>query len=241
MANQSTIEAKPRTAGKHFNRKARREMQIPAVVYGPKTKAVNFTISEQDAIRYSRRGFENTIFTLKSTDEGLNGLKVLRKDIDIHPLSRKPIHLDFFAPDMTKAVRVNVELRFVGKALGVGEGGVFSAIRRDVEIECLPTEIPDFFEVDVSNIGLNQSMHVSDVNFPANVKLITSPTETIASVAIVEEIVAAPTPDATAAAATPDAAAAAGAAAPGAAPGAAPAAGAAAPAAGGDKKDEKKK
>jgi large subunit ribosomal protein L25 len=136
---------------------------------------------------------------------------------------------------MTKAVRVNVELRFVGKALGVGEGGVFSAARRDVEIECLPTEIPEFFEVDVSNIGLNQSMHVSDVNFPSNVKLITSPGETIATVAIVEEVVAA----APEAAAAPGAEGAAAPAAGGtAAPGAAPAAGAAAA---GEKKDEKKK
>jgi large subunit ribosomal protein L25 len=244
MANtQTTIEVKSRSTGKHHNRANRMDSRIPCVVYGPKIKPANFTLREQDAVRYSKRGFENTIFTLKSDDKSLDGLKVLRKDLDVHPLTRKPIHLDFFAPDMTKTVRVNVELRFTGKALGVGEGGVFSAVRRDVEIECLPTEIPEFFEVDVSGIGLNQSMHVSDVTFPSNVKLITSPGETIATVAIVEEIVAEVTPEAAAAAATAEAAAAApgaaGAAAPGAAPGAAPAAGAAP--AGGDKKDEKKK
>ncbi len=230
-----TIEVAPRTAGKHFSRGSRLEKRIPAVVYGPKMKPANFTMAENDAIKYARRAFENTIFTLKSNDKDLNGLVVLRKQIDIHPLSRRPIHLDFFAPDMSKAVRVNVELRFTGKSLGVAEGGVFSAARRDVEIECLPTEIPEFFEVDISGIGLNQSMHVSDVNFPSNVKLITSPGETIATVAIVEEVVAAVIPDAAAVtAAAPGAAPAAGAPA---APGAAPAAAAA----GAEKKDEKKK
>ena len=233
MAIQNlTLEVAPRTAGKHHSRHSRAEKRIPAVVYGPKTKPVTFTMAENDAVKYARRAFENTIFTLKSTDTALNGLVVLRKQIDIHPLSRRPIHLDFFAPDMTKTVRVNVELRFVGKALGVGEGGVFSAARRDVEVECLPTEIPEFFEVDVSNIGLNQSMHVSDMNFPPNIKLITSPGETIATVAVVEEVVASVIPEAAAATAegAAPAAAAAGA-------GAAPAAGAAA----GEKKDEKKK
>lgn len=236
MAVQNlTIEVAPRTAGKHHSRSSRLEKRIPAVVYGPKTKPGTFTMAENDAIKYARRAFENTIFTLKSADKDLNGLVVLRKQIDIHPLSRRPIHLDFFAPDMTKVVRVNVELRFTGKALGVGEGGVFSAARRDVEIECLPTEIPEFFEVDISGIGLNQSMHVSDVNFPSSVKLITSPGETIATVAIVEEVVASVIPEAAAATAEGAAPAAAGGAA---APGAAPAAAAAAA---GDKKDEKKK
>ncbi|MGE0764637.1 MAG: 50S ribosomal protein L25 [Bdellovibrionales bacterium] len=237
MAQQNlTIEVKPRTSGKHFSRSARKEQQIPAVVYGPKTKPLNLSLFELDAVRYSKRGFENTIFTFKSEDKALNGIKVLRKALTIHPLSRKPVHLDFYALDMAKNVRVNVELRFTGKALGVGEGGVFNAIRRDVEVECLPTAIPEFFEVNVSGMGLNESMHVSDVTFPEGVKLITSPQETIANCAIVEEIVAAAPVAAADAAAAPGAAPAAGA--PAAAPGAAPAA--AAPAAGGDKKAEKK-
>lgn len=234
MAQQNlTIEVSTRKGGKHVARSSRMKKLIPAVVYGPKTKPLNLTLAELDAVRYSKRGFENTIFTFKSGDKDLDGIKVLRKAMTIHPLSRKPVHLDFYALDMSKAVRVNVELRFTGKALGVGEGGVFNTVRRDVEVECLPTAIPEFFEVDVTNLGLNQSMHVSDVTFPSGVKLITSPQETIATCAVVEEVVAAaPTAVAADAAATP----AAGAAAP--AAGAAPAA-AAAPAAG-DKKAEKK-
>ncbi len=225
MAVQNlSIEVKPRTAGKHFSRGSRKIKEIPAVVYGPKTKSVNFLLSELDASRYSRRAFENTIFTLKSTDKSLDGLKVLRKAIDVHPLTRRPVHLDFFAPDMTKAVRVNIELRFTGKAVGTGEGGLVSMVRRDVEIECLPTEIPSFFELDVTNLGLNQSMHVSDVKFPEGIKVITSMQETVATCAVVEEITVA-APEAAAAPADGAAAAPGAPAAPGAAPaGAAPAA-----------------
>lgn len=222
MAQQQlNLKTSVRTAGKHFARTLRKELRIPAVVYGPKTKSTSIDIAQLDAIRCSKHGFENTFFTLQSDDKEINGLKVMRRAVEIHPVSRLPIHIDFLAPDMTAAVRVNVEIRFVGKAEGVKSGGVFNTIRRDVEVECLPLEIPEFFEVDVTNLALDESMHVSDIKFPENVKLMTSPTETIANVAMIKEEVAAPV-----AAASTDAAPAAAAGAP-AAPGAAPAAAAA--------------
>lgn len=237
MAGRETIKlnATPREVGKHFSRGLRKNRLIPAVVYGPKTKSTTLYISENDALKVSRHGFENSIFTFESQDGTLNGLKVLKKSSDIHPVSRRPIHLDFFAPDMTQKVRVNVEVRYTGKARGTADGGLVSAIRRDVEIECLPLEIPEFFTLDITELGLNESMHVSDIQFPENIRVITSKDETIVSCAEVkEEVIAAPT----------EAAAAEGAAAPGAAPAAgaaaAPAAGAAAGAgkapAGGDAK-----
>jgi large subunit ribosomal protein L25 len=231
MAGNQTLNlnAEKREAGKHFSRTLRKGRMIPCVVYGPKTKPLNLSIGENDAIRCSKHGFENSIFTLQSKDGALNGMKVLRKAIDIHPLSRRPVHLDFFAPDMTKVVRVDVEIRLTGKAQGITEGGLVSQVRRDIEIECLPLEIPEFFELDISPMGLNESMHVSDLNVPSNFKIITSTDETLVTCAIVAEEVAAPVvaaADATAAAAAPGAAGAP--AAPGAA--GAPAAAAAAPA-----------
>lgn len=213
-----TIAAQPRTPGKATARGLRVERSVPAVVYGPKTKNFSFSIPEIDAVRYTRHGFENTIFTLQSDDKNLNGLKVLTKTYDVHPVSRRPIHLDFFAPDMTQAVRVSVEVRLTGKAAGLADGGLVSQVKRDVEIECLPLEIPEYFELDISSLELNASMHVSDIQFPKGVKLIDSEDETLVTCAIVEETVAA-APAADAAAAAPAAGAA-----------ATPAAGAAAPA-----------
>ncbi|MBX7232209.1 MAG: 50S ribosomal protein L25 [Bdellovibrionales bacterium] len=193
MALQNfTIQVSKRQTGKHNSRALRRDAKVPAVVYGPKTVPLSFNLTEQDAVRYSKHGFENAIFTLESSEKDLNGLKVLRKETTIHPATRRPIHMDFFALDMTQAVRVHVELRFEGKSLGVSEGGVFSAARRDVEIECLPTEIPEYFTVDITNLGLNQSLHVSDASIPSHFKLITSSHETIATCAVVEEVVATP-------------------------------------------------
>lgn len=188
------INVSLRKPGKHFSRSMRTQRIVPAVVYGPKVENYNISLSEVDALRYSSHGYENSIFTLTSSDAKINGLKVLKKTTDIHPVSRRPVHMDFFAPDMTQEVRVHVELRFIGKPEGVKEGGVFSAIRRDIEVECLPTEIPEFFEVDVSHLQLDESLHVSDLKLPESIKLITSSKETIASVAEVSEEAESPTP-----------------------------------------------
>ena len=225
MSTQQNLKigASAREPGKATSRGLRQERFVPCVVYGPKTKPLSISIPINDAVKYSARGYENSIFTLDSKDGGVNGLKVLRKSLDIHPVTRRPIHMDFFAPDMTQAVRVNVEVRITGKAAGTAEGGLVSMVRRDVEIECLPLEIPEFFELDITPMGLNESMHVSDIKFPENLKVITSMEETIVSCAEVkEEAVAAPVAAAEGAAAAPGAAPAAG---------ATPAAGAAAPAA----------
>ncbi len=205
-----TLEAFPRKAGKGQSRSLRRDKNTPAVVYGPQVNGLPFSLLEKDVVKYSKQQFENTIFTLKSPDSTLNGLKVLRKAIDIHPVSRRPVHIDFIAPDMTKEVRVNVELRFEGKAKGLLEGGVVNIVKRDIEVECLPTAIPEYIAVDISNLDIDGSIHVSDISIPAGLELITSADETVATCATVDEEPA-----------TPAAAAAEGAAAAGGAEGAA--------------------
>ncbi len=230
-----------RTIGKHFSRGLRRDKQVPAVVYGPKIKNVSISLRESEVVKFAKSKYENTIFVLKSKDSQLNGLKVLKKAVDIHPTSRRPVHLDLFALDLTKSVRVFIEIRFDGKAVGTKEGGVLNTVKREVEVECLPTNIPAFVSIDVTHLGVGDSIHASELVMPADVKLLTLPTETICTVSVVEEEKAAPVVAATAEGAV--AADGAAAAAPGAAGAAAPAADAkagAAPAAGA-KKDEKKK
>lgn len=180
------INASLRTPGKGNCRKLRAEKNIPAVIYGPKADPVNIFIEERDAVKYTKHGYENTIFTFKSEDKAVNGQQVLKKSMSVHPVSRKPMHIDFYAPDMTQTVNVNVELSFTGKSQGEKDGGVFNAIRREIEIECLPTEIPEKFEVDISGLNLGDNLHVSDLNL-GDVKIITAAELTICSVAEVKE------------------------------------------------------
>lgn len=212
MTNQQSLEinVSPRTPGKGKARSLRSTKMVPAIVYGPKISGASFSFSEIEADKYSKHKFDNVIFTLKSEDPKLNNLRVLRKDFDVHPLSRRPIHFDFYAIDMTAEVTVDVELRFEGKPAGAAEGGLLNIVRRDVEISCLPGNIPEFISVDVSELGLGESIHVSDLKLPPSVEMVTNSTDTLATCAVVKEEVAtpevSPTDAAAAGGATPGAA-----------------------------------
>ena len=192
MKETIEIDIEPRTPTKSLNKKLRLSNRVPAVVYGPKVTNTSFSVRELDAKKYSARRFENVLFKFKSSDKNLNGLQVLRKDTTFHKVNRRPIHLDFYAIDMTQTIRLSIEIRFEGKPEGVKEGGVFNIIARDVEIECLPTDIPEFFSVDVTQLQLNDSLHVSDLKISEKFKLLTPVTETICTVAQPKEEVLEP-------------------------------------------------
>ena len=178
-----------RKSGTSQSRELRRKQLVPAIVYGPRQKSTALALDIRHVEKYSKKEYENKIFTFKSKQKDLDGLKVLKKDISFHKVTRKPLHVDFLSLDMSKRVRVNVEILFTGKARGVKEsGGVFSVVRRNVEVECLPSEIPDSFSIDISLLDINQNFHVSDLQIPKNIKLITSPKSSLCTVSeIIEE------------------------------------------------------
>lgn len=181
---QAVVRAPMKNAFKKLHRKG----LIPAVVYGPKIKNLFLSLKESTAVKYSKTSFDNKIFTLKSSDAQLNGLKVIKKETSYHCLTRKPVHIDFLALDMAKKVKVTVEIKFIGKAKGVKEsGGVLNFLKRSVEVECFPNEIPDHFELDVSDLELNGACHISDISIPKNIKLISKPEETVCLVSSAQE------------------------------------------------------
>lgn len=230
MASGQKIEigVATRDTGKHASRTSRTQGKIPGVVYGPKTKPLNVLTDEKFLAKYMGRKFESQIFNLKSDDKSLDGVSVLLRDIQVHPLTRRAVHIDFYALDMSQVIQVSIGLRFEGKPVGLSEGGVLELIVREIEIECKPNEIPDEIVVDVSAMNVGEAIHVSDVKVPAGMKIVSLPTLTLATVSVPKEEAAAPA----AAAAAPAAAAAA----PAAGGKAAPAAAAAAPAAAAKKK-----
>lgn len=228
MSQRYELNIEPRQSGKHFSRTLRKGRKIPAVIYGAGTSEnKNVTLDENAVIKFNTRAHENTLFNLKSSDSKLNSIVVLMKDVVVHPVTRQPQHVDLYALDLKKSVRVKIEVRLEGKPVGLAEGGLLNVVNRQIEIECLPTQIPEFFSADISNLGVGDALHVSDLQLPADTKLISAPDLTIAVVNLfVEEVVATPAADAAAAPAAGAAAPAAGA--------------AAAPAADAAKKDEKK-
>lgn len=216
MANTENLNltAKTRTVGKHHSRGLRKGMEVPAVVYGPKVKNVSLSLRENELVKYLPSKYDNAIFTLESDEKSLSGLKVLKKEVTIHPVSRRPVHVDLFAIDMTQTIRVWVEVKFNGKAEGLKEGGVLNVVTREVEVECLPNQIPESIAIDVTPLNVGESFHVSDLRLPEGVEMLSSTDETLCTVAVVEEekatpVVAAPVEGAAAAAPAEGAAAAA--------------------------------
>jgi len=254
MSEVLTITANKRDrAGKGAARATRRDGHVPGVVYGNKQSPVLIALDPREIDReIHKKGFFTTLFDLKV---GSDAHRVLARDIQFDPVTDRVLHADFMRVTDTTRVRVHIPVAFTNEGIspGIKRGGVLNVVRHDIECYCSAGNIPQSIIVDVAELDIGDSVHISMVKLPEGVRpVITDRDFTVASVApptvVVETVVAAPT-EVTAEAAAAAAAAAGGApAAPGAAPGAAAAAPAAAakgappaaPAKGAEKKGDKK-
>ena len=186
--NDLTIKVSLRNERGKQNKKIRQNKWIPAVVYGYKQKNISFSLDIREAEKYSKKEYENKILTFDSKEKNLNGLKVIKKAISYHKVKHLPIHMDFLSLDMKKPIRVQVEIQFKGTPRGVKEeGGVFNTVLRSVEVECLPSDIPSSIDLDVSNLSINENMHVSDLKIPKNIKLIAKGERTLCTLVEAQE------------------------------------------------------
>ena len=160
------------TKPKSRRHELRRQGHIPAILYGPKTKSTAIAISAVELRSRVSASARQRLMRLKSSSPELNDRHVIVKDIQRAPVSGNFVHADFYEVDLTRPLRVSVPLRFVGKARGVAEGGILQPLVREVDVECLPLEIPDLIEVDVTEIDIHDVIHVSAVKFPDKVKAI---------------------------------------------------------------------
>lgn len=188
MAQQDLqIHVEPRKAGKIHCRKYRKVQRIPGVIYGLGSKNANFTAEEKVIKKFSSQQYENSIFTLKSEDAALNDKKILIKEIVVQPVTRRPLHVDFLTIDMNKEVRVFVELKFEGKAEGLGDGGMLQPLTRQIEVLCLPSNIPEFISVDVTPLHIGETIHLSDLTLPENVEAASQENIALVTVSMMRE------------------------------------------------------
>jgi len=166
---QQSLSVESRTGtGKSVTRKLRAAGKLPAVIYGlGKSQPVTVEPSIITKLLLSEGG-RNQILNLKGA--GLDGKHALIKEYDVDPVSRKLVHVDLLEIDVTKKIEVTVPLNFVGKAVGVGEGGVLNFIERTLQIRCLPTAIPQHIDVDVSSLAIGHSLHANDVKLPEGIE-----------------------------------------------------------------------
>jgi large subunit ribosomal protein L25 len=181
------------TRPKGARHQVRREGRVPGVLYGPKTTPIAVSVNALELKNRVAHAASMRIMRLKSSASELDGKHVLVKDIQRAPISREILHADLYEVDLNRAIRVKVPLRFIGKPAGVAEGGILQPLVREVEIECLPMELPEFFEVDVSELGIHDVIHVSAMKFAGNVKPIFDTDYAVVSV-LPPTVEAAPTP-----------------------------------------------
>jgi large subunit ribosomal protein L25 len=168
--------------GKGPARRMRRGGQIPAVFYGPKRGATPLTVdAKQFAVKIGRIEGSHLI-RFQSAVGDLAQQVALVRDVQTHPVTGDVLHLDFYEVDLTKRLRVTAPLHFVGKARGIADGGILQPIMREIEVECLPTDIPQYLEVDVSPLGIHESIHIADVPLPPNVEAVYETNEAVVTV-----------------------------------------------------------
>jgi large subunit ribosomal protein L25 len=173
--------------GKGAAKRMRREGKIPGIVYGMELDpfAIAVTRKSMDEVLGLETG-RNTIFSLSLAGSKEQSKRaVMIKDLQRDPVSEYLMHVDFVRVDLEKTVQVNVPIRLVGTSEGVkNEGGMLDFVQRTVLVECLPVNIPDALEVDISGLHLNQHAAVKDLEIPDNVKVLDEADTPLASVAI---------------------------------------------------------
>jgi large subunit ribosomal protein L25 len=168
------------TLGKNEARRERAKGKIPAVVYGSKKPTVSIHVDRKaltDAFRGG--GGENAIFLLKmaGTDQTRH---VMVKELQQDPLSRKALHIDFVRIEMTEKIRVKVSVEVTGVAAGVkNEGGILDFVTREIEVECLPGNIPKHIPVDVTALSIGDAIRVSQIAAPEGVTIVEDPEKVV--------------------------------------------------------------
>jgi large subunit ribosomal protein L25 len=181
--DQIIVEASPReTRGKNAARRVRLTGQVPAVIYGGKgdSQALEINAKQVAAILRSASG-HNTIFKIKIKD---NEQTAILKDWLVDPVKGHLLHVDLLRIAMDVRMRVRVPVHTFGEAQGVKlQGGVFEIVTREVEIECLPSDIPTEFRMDISGLMIGMQLRASDIQVdPEKIKILTDPTRVLSHV-----------------------------------------------------------
>jgi len=196
MATQSiNIAAEPRSAlGSRANKRLRDTGKVPGVVYGHKEAVVPVSLPKKELVNHLNHGTHVFDLSLDGKAE-----KVLVKEVQYDHLGIEVLHVDFARVSADERVEVTVPLVLKGEPAGESEGGVLQQIVAELEIECLVTDIPDKITHNVSEMAIDDALHIKDLALPAGAKAMQDPDLIVAMVKVIAEEETAPAPDAGAA------------------------------------------
>lgn len=175
------VELRNKT-GKGISRQLRIAGRLPGVVYGKGVDPVAVSLDQRELVKaITGDGAMNSLITLKGCDS-LDGSVVIVADLSVDPLKGTPKHVDLHKVNMDEKVRVVVNIKLKGTAKGVKDGGLLDFVKHTIEIECLPALIPAHIDLDITDLTIGHSIHVSDLQLPPNVRLLDDPKAGVVSV-----------------------------------------------------------
>ena len=184
MAEQSLAVQLRTEKGKEAARRLRRQGLIPAVVYGHREEAIPVTLNPQHLAKALRSGAgERSLInlTIEGLQDGPLTKTVILKEKQIDPVKRTLVHVDLYTVAMDETIHVAIPVHVMGKAHGVELGGVLEQVLREIEVECLPGDIPPSIDVDVSSLDIGDSVHVKNITLE-KAKILADPEQTIVTV-----------------------------------------------------------
>ena len=184
MAQSTLTVTKRKRMGKSGAREIRKEGNVPAVLYGKGTEPLSLVINPSELkTALSTEAGENTLLDIRVKDGEAETPKLsLLREIQYDYLTSKPIHFDFQALDMKQNITVNVPVQIEGRPIGVKEGGILEEVLREITVECLPTNIPNSFILDVTEMDIGDSIHISTLEIEEGVTILHEPEDTIVTV-----------------------------------------------------------
>ncbi|MBR8827437.1 MAG: 50S ribosomal protein L25/general stress protein Ctc [Gomphosphaeria aponina SAG 52.96 = DSM 107014] len=179
-----TVECQTRAAGSN-PRALRREGLIPAALYGHQgTESISLTLKEKEAQNLLKKAsVNNTLIDLKIPELSWNG-KALIREVQSHPWKRTLYHLSFFATKGHGPVEVVVQINVVGNAVGVKNGGIVDQMLSELAIQCDPSNIPEFIEINVSDMDIGTTLRVNELVLPAGVTAMDDPDRNVVSIVV---------------------------------------------------------
>ena len=161
-----------KTTGKGLARALRREGRIPAVLYGPKTDSMMLSIDFKEFEQIVKKANVGSVLLNLQIQNGETLTRpAMIKELQTNPVSGAFVHVDFYEIDMQRKINVSVPVVTRGKSAGVEEGGLLQIVRREIELFCLPTAIPESIEVDISDLTIGDSIHIREITLPGDVEL----------------------------------------------------------------------
>lgn len=170
-------------------RRLRQQGFVPAIFYGGSTENIPLAVKSSDLLRLHKEKKDHAFIKLIIDDGGKKVEKLsLIKELQTQPLTGKFYHADFYEVDMKKKMAFDVTLNFVGKAIGVENGGELQHIKREIRVLCLPTDLPDHIDVDITAIEIGHSIKVKDIAVPETMTVLDIPDAAVVSVAAVKVV-----------------------------------------------------